>query len=146
MTAIAPGRVEVRPLILGGFAARTRSKLAVAFQMAAGRLHDLPVCAALFTELGANGLTQLAATRYKPVADTGGERVCGRGPSAAAFTLVGSPRTIVCPAFDRLSVEHAAVVLLHEALHSAGLGEWPADPQAPDSGAISRMVRTACEL
>ncbi len=144
--ASVPGPSEIRPHILGGFKARTRVKLNAAFGIAVQRLRDLPGCAGLFSGLGTDGLAQLRAIRYQSVADTGGERVCGRGLGAAAFTLVNSPRTIVCPGFDRLTVEGAAVIVLHEALHFAGQTEWPVDPDAPDSGEINRIVRVECQL
>ena len=91
-------------------------------------------------------LARLCAIRCHSVAGTGGERVCSRGLGAAAFTLVGSPRTVVCPGFDRLAIEEAAVIVLHEALHSAGLGERPLDPDAPNGGEINRLIRVACGL
>ena len=140
------GLGDLRPLIQGGFDARVRGKLNVAFRLAAEQLRDVPACAKLFADLGADGIERLRATRYQAVADTGGERVCGRGLGAAAFTMVSSPRTIICPSFDRLAVEDAAVIVLHEALHSAGRTEWPADPNAPNGGQINRTVRIACDL
>jgi hypothetical protein len=145
-TASLRGPDVIRPLIQGGFDARIRGKLNVAFRLAAQRLRELPECSQLFAELSTDGLARLRATRYQSVADTGGDRVCGRGLDAAAFTMVNSPRTIICPAFDRLTVEDAAVIVLHEALHSAGQTEWPLDPNAPNSGQINRMVRAACGL
>jgi len=135
-----------RPRILGGFDARTRSRLASAFQLAARRLADLPTCSELFTRLGADGRQKLQAIRYQSVADVGGERVCGRGLGAAAFTTVGNLRTVVCPGFDRLDIDEAAVIVLHEALHGAGLTEWPLDRDAPNGGEINRTIRLACDL
>lgn len=146
LRASLPRPGDMRPLIQGGFDARIRGKLTVAFRLAAERVSSLPACAALFADLGADGLERLRATRYQSVADTGGERVCGRGLGAAAFTMVNSPRTIVCPSFDRLAVEGAAVIVIHEALHSAGRSEWPLDPEAPNGGEINRTVRAACGL
>lgn len=144
--ASLPRPDDLRPRIEGGFDARTRCKLNEAFRLAAERVSDLRTCAALFDDLGADGLACLRATRYQSVADTGGDRVCGRSLGAAAFTMVKSPRTIICPAFGRLTVEDAAVIVLHEALHFAGQTEWPRDPDAPNGGQINRMVREACGL
>lgn len=137
---------DMKPLIPGGLDPRIRGRLNVAFRLAAERVSGLPTCAALFADLGAEGLERLRATRYQSVADTGGARVCGRGLGAAAFTLVNSPRTIVCPSFERLTVEEAAVIVIHEALHFSGQTEWPRDPDAPNGGQINRMVRVACGL
>jgi hypothetical protein len=145
-TASVPGPSEIRPRILGGFDVRTRVRLTVALRLADERLRNLPACSSLFDDLGADGLTRLRATRYQSVADVGGERVCGRGLGAAAFTTVGNLRTVICPGFDRLGSDEAAVIVLHEALHSAGLGEWPLDPDGQNGGEINRMVRLACGL
>jgi hypothetical protein len=137
---------DPKPRILGGFSARTRSRLAVSFQLAVGRLQTLPACAELFAELGCDGVARLRSVRYQTVSDVGGDRVCGRGLGAAAFTTVGNLRTIVCPGFDRLGVDEAAVIVLHEALHAAGRTEWPLDPSAPNGGQINRLIRMACKL
>jgi hypothetical protein len=137
---------EARPRILGAPDARLRVKLGVAFRIAGQRPRDVPECAQLFTGLNADGVALLGSTLYQSVADTGGERVCGRGLDAAAFTMVRSPRTIVCPAFDRLTVEDAAVVVLHEALHFAGLPESPLTPGAVSSSEINDRIADRCGL
>jgi hypothetical protein len=137
---------EARPRILGAPDARLRVKLGVAFRIAGQRPRDVPECAQLFTGLNADGVALLGSTLYQSVADTGGERVCGRGLDAAAFTMVRSPRTIVCPAFDRLTVEDAAVVVLHEALHFAGLPESPPTPGAMKSNEINDRIADRCGL
>jgi hypothetical protein len=55
---------------------------------------------------------------------------------------VGSPSTFVCRLFQRLGDERAAVVLIHEALHHAGLTEYPQDPEAMTSGADGAETST----
>ena len=137
---------DLKPRILGGFDARTRGRLAVAFRLAARQLEGFQACSALFADLGHDGVARLQAIRYQSVDDVGNERVCGRGLGAAAFTTVGNLRTIVCPGFNRLDVDEAAVIILHEALHSAGRTEWPLDPNAPNGGQINRLIRMACNL
>ena len=69
---------------------------------------------------------------------------CSEG--VAAYTSVGSPRTVLCPAFASLSTSGAARILIHEALHFAGLGEKPADPKAPESYEINQIVTASCGL
>jgi hypothetical protein len=70
-------------------------------------------------------------------------RVC---PSALAYTLVGGAPTWLCRRFARLSDERAAAILLHEALHHAGMDEWPHDPQAAPASAINELVEDACQF
>jgi hypothetical protein len=57
---------------------------------------------------------------------------------------VGAAPTFLCTGFSSLTDEHAALVLVHEALHHAGLTESPSDPSGMSSAAINEMVRTAC--
>jgi hypothetical protein len=45
---------------------------------------------------------------------------------------------------NRGSHECAAAVLIHEALHYAGLSEQPRDPQGMHARDIDRMVKKAC--
>lgn len=135
-----------RPQIIGPCNPRSQVKLAAALRLAAQRVLDVPACAALFSVQGADGLERLRIVHYRSAVHADGLGVCRRGRGAAAFTLVGSPVTTLCPAFEQLTVESAAVVVLHEALHYAGLTEWPLDPDAQDSRSINQMVRVACGL
>lgn len=118
----------------------------MAFRLAAERLGDSPRCAAMFSRLGADGLARLRENRYLPAAGTGVERVCSRGVGAAAFTTVGNSRTVICPGFGRLDPKQAAVIVLHEALHSAGLPESPQTPGAMTSAEINDWVADRCGL
>jgi hypothetical protein len=102
-----------------------------------------PRCHTMFTELGRNGIEVLSRTIFilaNPRAEAG---VC-RG--AEAFTLVGGRWTGLCRSFVRLSEEEAATIILHEALHHAGLGEHPADRRGMTSLEITSMVRRRCGL
>jgi hypothetical protein len=63
-----------------------------------------------------------------------------------AFTVVGSNWTGLCRDFSQLTDLEAAVVLLHEALHHAGVTEWPLDPDARRSSEISADVGRRCGL
>jgi hypothetical protein len=61
---------------------------------------------------------------------------------ALAVTTVGSPSVRLCSGFASLlrrDPRAAAVVLIHEALHSLGLGENP-----PTSQEISRHIEASC--
>jgi hypothetical protein len=113
--------------------------------VAAGRIAGKPSCRQLFDERGADGVGLLDRIEYE-VAD-GGELggLCARG--AVAFTRMGTERTWICSdSFLKLPREQGAVVLLHEALHVAGLGEHPHHPGAPTPVEIDRMVKRSCGL
>lgn len=72
------------------------------------------------------------------------ERFCvGR---TAAITSVGSQVVKLCPGFAGVDRRTAATVLLHEALHQAGMEESPSSEGAPSADDINRMVRNACSL
>ena len=67
-------------------------------------------------------------------------------PVSSAFTEVGSSVTYLCRDFGRLAPEQAAIRLVHEALHHAGLPEAPADPTALASAEINELVARDCRL
>jgi hypothetical protein len=69
--------------------------------------------------------------------------VCRR---ACAVTAVGKRPVKLCRHFAQLSDSHAAMIVIHEALHLAGLTEYPHDPDAMSGVAINRMVTEACDL
>jgi hypothetical protein len=77
--------------------------------------------------------------------------VCGRDPAAnsrgadiLAYTKVGGTPTWICRNFARISIESAAVAVIHEALHHAGLEERPHDRLAMSSVEITDMVKDKC--
>jgi hypothetical protein len=145
-TASVSGLDEMRPLVQGRSDDRLRNKLDLAFRIAAQRLHDRRSCRALFSELGTDGLGRLRNTRYQSAEEVGGERVCHRGAGVAAYTAVGNSRTVVCPGFGSLNPKQAAVIVLHEALHFAGLPESPSTPGAMNPAEINEMVADRCGL
>jgi hypothetical protein len=74
--------------------------------------------------------------------DGSGREHCAR-PDILAFTSVGSAVVFVCPrAFVRVAERDpvlAEMVLIHEALHTLGLGENP-----PTSAAITARIEERC--
>jgi hypothetical protein len=65
---------------------------------------------------------------------------CGRGQ--LAFTRIHSTEVSICPrAFTLLRPRNQAAALIHEMLHSLGLGENP-----PESVAITEQVQKRCGL
>lgn len=120
-----------------------RRRLEAALPVAALQLRDQATCRALFEEVGVDGLRTLEHTMYLSVSAAQERKLCNK---TSAFTTVGGRATYLCRSYGRLPVDQAAVVLIHEALHKAGLGERPRDPQAMESWQISQTVRKSCRL
>jgi hypothetical protein len=122
---------------------RVARKLRVSYEVALVRLEKVETCRALFSDLGADGLEMLNRSVYAPAFDREGG--CERG--SPAYTFIGSRVTRLCPVFADLPRSKAAVALLHEALHHAGLGERPAVPTARHTAKeINWMVARKCGL
>ncbi len=112
-----------------------------AYQLALFAVRRQPSCEALFGRLGASGEDLLARTVY-----LGGGEVGACRASAPAFTCVGCQRTVLCPTFLRLTRPGSAAILIHEALHFAGLKERPAYPGSMSAREITTMVEVSCRL
>jgi hypothetical protein len=121
-----------------------RSRLETGFPLALERLRREPGCGQLFGDLDAEGPVVLATSIYLMPDPAQTERMCDRG--VIAITRIGQPATYLCPGFARLGGEQAAIALLHEGLHYAGLPERPPDPQALSSSEINLVVRSRCGL
>ncbi len=119
-------------------------KLARAFSLAMEKIDAHATCRQLYADLGKDPRATLRVTRYFAAPMVEEQRLCRRGVSA--YTVVGSPKIYLCRSFVRLPADRAAVVVLHEALHYAGMTEWPADPQALNSAGINRLVAKSCDL
>ena len=118
-----------------------RFRLAEAFTIAERQVATEPRCGALFGRFGVAGTEALSRTRYRGGGDVG---ACLH--QVPAFTCVGCLQTVLCPAFSSLGSVAAATILLHEALHQAGLPERPPAVGAMSSTEITRMVETSCAL
>jgi hypothetical protein len=133
-------------------APNVRAKLEAGFDLAVERVREIAACRDLFTQLGEDGIEMLKTGLYLPVRSYRHEVVvCGRDPATnsrgadiLAYTKVGGTPTWVCRNFARISVETAAIAVIHEALHHAGLNEWPRDRTAMSSVEISEMVERQC--
>jgi hypothetical protein len=80
--------------------------------------------------------------RMVPFLDGSSERLC-RGGRAELFTVMGVPRVFVCRSFADLQIRNpwiAENMVIHEMLHTLGLGENP-----PSSGEITRRVNDRCQ-
>jgi hypothetical protein len=130
-----------RPFIDAGVPPLVRYRLSAAYRIALGRLRSRPACGSLFRQLGADGEAALARSRYH---DAGETRYCGA--RVRAFTRVGSARIQLCRSFSDLNPSAAALLLIHEALHSSGLRESPAYANAMTADEINAAVSQACNL
>jgi hypothetical protein len=120
-----------------------RKKLEAGIDLAAERLREVPECRALFEPFGADGVEKLRSTMYY-TPEVYIEKGVGR--KSYAFTEVGVRVTWVCRRFADLTDYKAAMVVIHEALHYAGLTEAPLDPNGMRSREINSMVAKACGL
>lgn len=126
--------------------AALRFRLTSAHELARSRLATHAPCRELFDSMGADGLTILEGSTYS-MARAGAEQSICSERSAAAFTTVNGQRVHLCPRlFSGLAVHKAAMILLHESLHRAGLSEWPHNPDGLRSVEINALIRDRCRL
>jgi hypothetical protein len=142
VTGSVDREAPVEPWIHSNMPADVREKLQAAVRIAAVRIEEVEECGELFFRLDADGREMLKATLYIPVASYNRkDGICRR---AAAYTKVGARSTFICPEFSRLSDERAAMFVVHEALHHAGLTEKPQYRRGMTSLAINSMVGRSC--
>ncbi|MCH7666110.1 MAG: hypothetical protein IH936_09325 [Acidobacteria bacterium] len=134
-------RGKVQPYVRG----RSLMVMRRGVRLAKSRLRDNSTCRQLFEAFGKDAKEVMDESRYHWVALSAEETACQQ-KHAAAFTWVGEDLTCLCPAFASLSVNDAAIALVHEALHHAGLTEQPGDPLGMTRDQIDQMVRTSCRL
>jgi hypothetical protein len=134
-------RRSSQPLADDSVSPGLRFQLGIAYSLAMHALRTQAGCRGLFETLGRNGEAVLAGSRYL---EAGNSTTCLEG--VAAFTTVGATKIKLCHNFGLLQPSTAAVLLLHEALHSSGLRERPGYPGAPSAPEISAVVRGACRL
>ena len=137
---------DVVPISFGPAVAkseRLRVKLKTAYLKAVDRLRADSDCRVLFVPLRADGVEMLARSVYAR-ANAGMEASWCR--HAVAGTSVGKKMVFLCRRFASLPVDEAATILIHEALHRAGMSESPLDRGCMTGDEISEMVRHACFL
>lgn len=133
-----------KPVISTKVPAKNRQKISDAFELALERVQEVPECGELFTELGSDGMESLGRVIFLPIG-----RAQARGNvchGISAYTMVGGGPVRVCREFSRLSDTQAAMVIIHEALHHAGLSEHPLDPDGLTSNQINGLVMEKCGL
>ena len=154
VTVAAGDQEPIKPWIHRSMPNRVSARLEAGFELAVDRVREVESCGDLFTRLGADGLETLKTGLYFPVDSYHREiKMCGRNPSSTsqsahnlAYTSLGAAPTWICRNFAQVSTETAAVAVIHEALHHAGLTERPLDRMAMSSIEITEMVKTACEF
>lgn len=120
---------------------REYQALTRSYALAVETVKASPACQALFAELGADGGSVLAKAfflRAKPEHST----ICTNG--VVAFTHVRDHRCWICPRFGGLSTSAGAMILIHEALHMAGMPEDPEPNGLQSSFGINRLVHRTC--
>lgn len=111
--------------------------------LADDRLCNLPACAQLFAQFDKDGRNIIGSTTYLNGRPT---TTCQEHLDWGMWTNVNSNTVYLCNAFDTASEGGSATLLIHEALHSAGLNEYPGDPNGMTSAQINDMVQAACNL
>jgi hypothetical protein len=129
--------------VRGNLPGPVRLQLVLAFRMAQESIRTNQACSALFGRFGADGLDLLARVEFHAVTIESTGRTCDRS-GVAAFTTVKSSRIRLCPGFGVLPVPAAAVILIHELLHAAGMSEKPIDPKGLTPPEINRLVAVSC--
>lgn len=119
-------------------------RLDEAYAIARQSVERVASCRTLFRHLERPGAQSLTETFYVQASGAQERRICRRG--VTAFTEVGGRVTYLCRGFRRLPAPRAAIALVHEALHRAGLEESPRWPEAPSSAEINDRVARACGL
>ena len=115
-----------------------------AFRLAYRKVLEVPACGALFGGLDLDGPTALASTSYSSSRPGPERALCNRGVLAVARE--GGTEIRLCPKLRAVAPEGVAAILIHEALHTAGLGEYPVDPEGQTSREITLTVLDACSL
>jgi hypothetical protein len=134
---------RTRPWVHPTVSDEVAAKLDAAIDIANDRVARVPACAALFTRLGADPQETLESVLYLPASPQHEDAACHH---ALAHTHVHDSRTWVCRAITSISDRQAAMVLIHEALHHAGLEENPRHPLARRSTEINEIVSARCRL
>ena len=139
-----PAAKSAGPRASSRLTAGVARRLDEAFGLALERVKANPTCRELFDPLARDASSALERGLFVAASGQQEIRLCRRGVSA--FTEVGSAVTYLCRSFGRLAPRQAALRLVHEALHQAGLPEAPASPTALASVQINELVARDCRL
>ena len=142
--AAASPNASSQPRILAGFSTSERLSLRRAFGLAEKKIQKSDRCRVLFDGLEIDGVEALRRTFYEPAAIRSDVVHCQQG--AVALTGLGGRRTRLCANFKLHSLRDQAGILIHEALHVAGMSEKPIDPDGMTPHQINQWVKKACGL
>ena len=134
----------LKPRVYGALNTRSEHNLLSGYALALRRVQETPSCRALFAVFASSGLDKISTTIYTAPITPAERRLCSGG--VAAFTQVGSPVTRLCADFGGMDRRAAAMIIIHEALHHAGMPEGPSTPEALSSAEINALVKRACGL
>jgi hypothetical protein len=116
-----------------------RSALALAIEQV-----DRSSCKTLFQVLGQDGTLLLQNASFTVPDPESQRRVCNQN-LAVLFTTVGGRKITVCQnSLAELARSELATLLIHEALHMAGVAENPPVHGAPTSAGLTRLVKRSC--
>jgi len=132
----------IAPRVYGRLSDGSARNLRLGYALAVEMMRPESPCGALFAPYHAVGVEKLSSTLFAPPTDR--ERTCLCAGRVSAFTAVGSRVTKLCPEFGTLPPQAAALTLVHEALHSAGMPEGGWAPGALTSSQINALVAGAC--
>ena len=139
------GKLSIRrPQIESEMSAPNLFALRSAYKSASEKLEKDDSCAALFDSLDLTALEALGCNHYQLARSQPEKARCA--PGVAAATGVGRSQIILCRYLNTLSRRAKIAILIHEALHTAGLSELPFDPDGQTSRDITEMVVDACSL
>lgn len=134
----------ITPKVEGELSPIVRVKLIAAFRLASQRVATVPACQAMFSELGEDGLEKLTHTVYAAAPRRQKALPGASHLEVHAYTHVDSSRVFLREGFAHLTRRKAAVLLIHEALHFSGLGEWPSEPDGLTTWQIGQLVAGRC--
>jgi hypothetical protein len=140
----AEDRPAARPLVQGGGAVLTAA-VRTARSIALERIDRELECRDLFAARGADGARLLLDADYRVAQPGEAGGLCEEG--ATAFTGMTTRRTAICgDAFLKQTPHVRATILLHEALHAAGMGQHPHHPDGMTPRQIDAMLGKSCGL
>lgn len=135
---------KIQPHTSGPLTARSARNLFSGFAVALERVREIPSCGALFETFTVSGVEMMAHTFYVAPNVVEDREFCVGG--VTAFTQLGGRVTRLCPSFGDVDRQTAALLLIHEALHSAGMPESPSTAGAFTPNEINRLVKSACGI
>jgi hypothetical protein len=138
-----PPEEPLHPWVHNSMPDTMRGKVERAFDIAIRRVREVQECADLFAPFGADGIEILASTLYFPA---GPHRQTTRCRHSFAVTSIGANTTWICRKVTAHPDERIAMALVHEALHHAGLGEYPIDRNGMRSRDINTLVSQRCHF